>query len=530
MVLLRNDDVLPLTPSELRKVAVIGPNAGRAVIMGGGSASLPVPELRSPLDALRDRLGPNVEIVHEPGVDISLTTPAVPGSMLSADGEPGVAVELFAFDDLGGEVLHRDRFASGSITWFMGTTPAEVGSTFAYRASAELAVETAGLWRLSLVQTEPARLLIDGEVVLDGHGQDLPSGPDFFGMGKRELTHDLELDPTRPIRIELESTVTSSGLMVGAKLGLRRALPTDAIDRAVAAAADADAVIVVVGTDADWETEGGDRESMNLPGRQDELVARVLEVAPDAVVVLNVGAPVAVPWADRCRALLQSWFGGVEMAEALVDVLLGECRPRRPAAHDDPGPAGGQPELGELPRRERPHPLLGGRARRLPLVRVAGIDVAFPFGHGLSYSRFEIGVPDLSASTFSPGGTLQVRVPVTNVGDRTASEVVQLYVAPRRPKAFRPPKELKAFAKVTLAPGESTVVELELDDRAFARWSDADPDFVALVERVTTQAAWMKPPQGPFARGWVVDPGAHDLLIGRSSVDIAQVVTIDVAN
>ena len=195
MVLLRNDDVLPLTTSELRKVALIGPNAGRAVIMGGGSASLPVPELRSPLDALRDRLGPDVEVVHEPGVDISLTTPAVPGSMLSADGEPGVAVELFAFEDLGGEVLHRDRFASGSITWFMSNTPAAVGSTFAYRASAELAVETAGLWRLSLVQTEPARLKIDGEVVLDGHEQDLPSGPDFFGMGKRELTYDLELDP-----------------------------------------------------------------------------------------------------------------------------------------------------------------------------------------------------------------------------------------------------------------------------------------------------------------------------------------------
>ncbi len=204
MVLLRNDDVLPLTASELKRVAVIGPNAGRAVIMGGGSASLPVPELRSPLDALRDRLGPNVEIVHEPGVDISLTTPAVPGSMLSADGEPGVAVELFALDDLGGEVLHRDRFASGSITWFMGTTPAEVGDTFAYRASAELAVETAGLWRLSLVQTEPARLLVDGEVVLDGHGQELPAGHDFFGMGKRELTHDLELSPDRPIRIELD--------------------------------------------------------------------------------------------------------------------------------------------------------------------------------------------------------------------------------------------------------------------------------------------------------------------------------------
>ncbi len=529
MVLLRNDDVLPLAESTLRKVAVIGPNAGRAVIMGGGSASLPVPELRSPLEALRDRLGADVEIVHEPGVDISLTTPEVPESLLSADGEPGLVVEYFALDDLGGTVVHRGRAATGSVTWFTGTTPPEVGSAFAYRASAELRVETAGYWRLSLVQTDPARVLIDGEVVLDGHGQDLPPGHDFFGMGKRELTHDLELSPDRPVRVELESTVSGGGLLVGAKLGLRPALPVDAIDRAVAAAAEADAVIVVVGTDSDWETEGGDRESMNLPGRQDELVTRVLEVAPDAVVVLNVGAPVAVPWADRCRALLQSWFGGVEMAEALVDVLLGASDPGGRLPTTIPVRIEDNPSWGNFPAES-------GRIRYAEGVLVGyrwyesrSIDVAFPFGHGLSYSRFEIGVPDLSAPTFSPGGALQVRVPVTNVGDRAGSEVVQLYVAPRRPKAFRPPKELKAFAKVTLAPGESTVVELELDDRSFARWSDSDPDFAGLVERVTAQVAWMKPPQAAPAPGWAVDPGPHDLMIGRSSADIAQVVTVDVA-
>ncbi len=286
---------------------------------------------------------------------------------------------------------------------------------------------------------------------------------------------------------------------------------------------------MVVGTDSDWETEGGDRESMNLPGRQDELVARVLEVAPDAVVVLNVGAPVAVPWADRCRALLQSWFGGVEMAEALVDVLLGECDPGGRLPTTIPVRLEDNPSWGNFPAEN-------GRIRYAEGVLVGyrwyesrDIDVAFPFGHGLSYSSFEIGVPDLSAATFSRGDTLHVRVPVTNVGDRTASEVVQLYVAPRRPKAFRPPKELKAFAKVTLAPGESTVVELELDDRSFAWWSDADPEFAALVERVATQAAWMRPPDAPSERGWVVDPGAHDLMIGRSSADIAQVVTVDVS-
>jgi hypothetical protein len=105
---------------------------------------------------------------------------------------------------------------------------------------------------------------------------------------------------------------------------------------------------------------------------------------------------------------------------------------------------------------------------------------------------------------------------------------VQLYVAPRRPKAFRPPKELKAFAKVALEPGGSAVVELELDDRSFARWADPDPALAELVARQTVQAAWIRPPADVGERGWVVDPGPHDLHIGRSSADIAHVVTVEV--
>jgi beta-glucosidase len=527
-VLLRNDGVLPLERTTLKRVAVIGPNAARAVIMGGGSASLPVPEVRSPLDALRARLGHEVEVVHEAGVDISLTTPEIPAELLSAEGEAGMVVEYFGVDDLGGRTLHRGRVGTGTVTWFAGNTPAEVGPTFAYRAFADLTVETVGHWTLSLVQTEPARLLVDGEVVLDGFARDLPPGHDFFGMGKRELAHVLELSPGRPVRIELQSVVTTTNLMVGSKLGIRPALGADGLERAVAAVRDADAVVVIVGTDADWECEGGDRDSMSLPGDQDELVTRVLEAAPDAVVVLNVGSPVATPWAGRCRALLQCWFGGVEMSDALVDVLLGDAEPGGRLPTTVPVQLEDNPTWGSFPAE-------GGRIRYREGVLVGyrwyesrGIGVSFPFGHGLSYSRFEIGEPELSSDVFVLGGGLRVRVPVTNVGDRPGSEVVQLYVAPRRPKAFRPPKELKAFAKVALEPGGSAVVELELDDRSFARWADPDPALAELVARQTVQAAWIRPPADVGERGWVVDPGPHDLHIGRSSADIAHVVTVEV--
>jgi beta-glucosidase len=528
-VLLRNEGVLPLTAERLRRVAVIGPNADRAQIMGGGSASLPAHHLRSPLAALRDRLGDQVEIVHEPGVDISLTTPEVPASWLTgADGAPGMTVDFYAVDDLGGTVLASGRRDAGTAVWFGAPTP-EVGPVFSSRATATLRSDRAGRWLVSLVQTGPSRLLVDGRVLLDGTVAELPAGHDFLGLGSRELTAELDLDPARPVEIVVEHTNRAPGLVAGTKVGVRPAPPADGIERAVAAAEGADAVIVVVGTDADWESEGSDRTSMHLPGAQDELVERVLAVAPDAVVVINTGAPVALPWADHARALLQIWFGGQEMADAMVDVLLGDADPGGRLPTTIPEAVEHNPSFGNFPA-ENGRIVYGERL----LVGYRWYDarqlrVRFPFGHGLSYTTFELGPPSCSSNRFVPGGTLSVEVPVTNTGDRRGSEVVQLYVAPIRPLLSRPPKELKAFAKVELDPGETTTVRFELGDRAFAYWQPGDPDAERLGELLATQVAWVRPPSGlGRARGWAVDAGPHRLLIGRSAANIAHVLTVDI--
>jgi beta-glucosidase len=526
-VLLRNDGVLPLDPGPSTSVAVLGPNAARAVIMGGGSASLPVPEPRTPLEALRDRLGPDVRVAHEPGVDIALTTPEVPGEWLRADGDPGWVVELFPLGAAEGEPVRTLRVASGSVAWVL-RGPAGVDETFAWRARGELVVPGGGRYTLSLAQTEGAVLVLDGEVVIDGRDRDLPAGHDFFGMGRQEQTAVVELAPDRPVPIELRSQVSEPASVMGAKVGLRPALPVDAMERAVAAAAEADVVVLVVGTDGEWESEGHDRASMDLPGAQDELVERVLAVAPDAVVVLNAGSPVSLPWADRCRALLQCGFGGLEMAEALADVLLGAAEPGGRLPTTIPRRVEDNPSWGNFPGE-------GGRIRYGERMLVGhrwydsrGIDVAFPFGHGLSYTDFTIGVPEVASSTFDPAGTLAVRVPVTNVGGRGGSEVVQLYVAPRAPGAFRPPRQLEAFAKVHLEPGRSATVELVLDGRSFARWADTDPAYLALLDRQAVQAPWLPPPGAVEPTGWVVDEGTYDLQVGRSSADIAHVVPIEV--
>jgi len=216
------------------------------------------------------------------------------------------------------------------------------------------------------------------------------------------------------------------------------------------------------------------------------------------------------------------------MAEALADVLLGVCDPGGRLPTTIPHRLEDNPSWGNFPG-------TGGRTLYGERVLVGyrwyesrSIDVAFPFGHGLSYSHFEFGVPVLSRSSFTPGEKLSVRVPVTNVGSRSGAEVVQLYVEPPASAAFRPVKELKGFAKVHLEPGESTFVDLELDVRSFARWAEPDDSFRSAIARQKTDAPFMPPIQNVDAPGWIVDSGSAALHIGQSVADISHVVTIDV--
>ncbi len=265
-------------------------------------------------------------------------------------------------------------------------------------------------------------------------------------------------------------------------------------------------MVVVVGTNDDWETEGRDRTTMHLPGGQDELVARVVAANPNTVVVVNTGAPVAMPWADDARAVLQAWFGGQEMANALADIVVGESEPGGRLPTTLPVLLEHNPSFGNFPGengevRYGEGVLVGYRwyeARQLP--------TRFPFGHGLSYTSFALGEPEVQTR----GDRVMVSVPVTNTGSRRGSEVVQCYVGPPRPaRLTRPPKELKAFAKVALDPGEEATVTLELDERAFAYWDPGDP-------RVADATA-----------GWRVDAGEYTLHVGRSSADIASVLTVE---
>jgi beta-glucosidase len=313
---------------------------------------------------------------------------------------------------------------------------------------------------------------------------------------------------------------------------------TAQLDEAVEAARWADTVIVVVGTDDLVESEGYDRDSMALPWRQDELVEAVLRAHPSAIVVVNSGSVVDLPWADGAAAILQTWFGGQELASALADVLFGDADPGGRLPTSWPLRLEHTPAFGNFPGENSVVRYSEGLLVGYRWYEIRHLPVRFPFGHGLSYSTFRIGKPVLSQGQVPFGGRLTVEVPVTNTGERRGSEVVQLYVAP--PGAgithagwrFRPARELKAFAKVRLDPGETATVMLDLGPRAFAHYDSADPGWPELSARKPGHVFLHRPSRPALHRatsGWYITEGTYEIHIGRSSADAAHVLPVEVA-
>jgi len=504
MVLLRNDGLLPVDASGVRSVAVVGPNADRAQIMGGGSASLSVHYRITPLEAIKQQLGDQVSVSHARGCDIDRTVPPLGGrSIVGADGSPGLDVEFFADPDFAGPVVHRGRVSQSRLLMLGAPNENVPAEDFSLRASGRFTPAENGIHTFTLIQAGRARLIVDGTVLIDGIADPPGRGSDFFGFGSAEASADVELASTRPIEVVIEYSSSHSAVVHGVKIGCQVPTPSDLLDRAVEEARAADLAIVVVGTNDDWESEGHDRTSLALPGAQDELVRRVLEANPRSVIVLNTGAPVTMDWADDCRALLQMWYGGQEMANALADVVFGEAEPggRLPTTfplqlEDNPSFDNFPGDKGEV--RYEEGVLVGYR-----WYDSQGIATRFPFGYGLSFTTIDLSAPQVSSDAFTPGDVLTVGVQADNVGTRAGSEVVQCYVAPIEPHVIRPRMELKAFSKVRLDPGSTAEVHFELDDRAFAYWD-------------------------PSTSEWRIDSGRYELRIGRSSADIAHVIPITV--
>ena len=249
------------------------------------------------------------------------------------------------------------------------------------------------------------------------------------------------------------------------------------IAEAVAAAQAADTAVVFAGLPDSYESEGYDRTHMRLPECQNRVIAAVAAANPRTVVVLHNGSPVEMPWIGQVPAVLEAYLGGQAVGMAEIRVLFG-----------DVNPSGHLPESFPVKLEDNPSFLYyGGEGNRTEYREGVFVgyryydrkkmDVLFPFGYGLSYTSFDFSGLKLSADSIRDTETVTVTATVTNTGSRAGKTVVQLYVGDPESTPLRPVRELKGFAKVELAPGESREVSFELDRRAFAWWNSELHDW-----------------------------------------------------
>ena len=258
------------------------------------------------------------------------------------------------------------------------------------------------------------------------------------------------------------------------RVGLSPVVGEETMARAVALAARAQTALLFVGRSGEWDGEGLDRSSIELPLQQNELITRVAAVNPNTVVVLQSGSPVAMPWLDQVAAVLQAWYPGQEAGNSIADVLLGKAEPggRLPQTfphrlEDDPAFLNYPGEAGHVRYGEGIY--LGYR-----YYEKKKIAPLFPFGHGLSYTQFQCGALKLDAARLAPGDYIEVSIDVSNVGARAGSTVLQFYLRDQEASVSRPEKELKAFIKCHLSPGETRAVTASFDMRALAFFESFD--------------------------------------------------------
>ncbi|GAB1310840.1 hypothetical protein MFIFM68171_01050 [Madurella fahalii] len=497
LTLLKNEgSILPINP-KTAKVAVIGPNANRAIAGGGGSASLNPYYTTLPLDSIRKVA--EQPVTYSMGCHIHKWLPVASPYCSDKTGKQGVTIEWFKGDKFQGQPVVIQRRTNTDLFLWDSAPLADVGREWSAIATTYLTPTSTGKHTISFMSVGPGKLFINGRLALNLW--DWTQEGEAMFEGSIDYLVDVNMEANRPVELRVEMTNELRPLAKqkqfnmthkygGCRIGFKEEDQVDYLQEAVDAAKAADVAVVIVGLDAEWESEGYDRKTMDLPsdGSQDRLVEAIVKANPRTVVVNQSGSPVTMPWADRVPAIIQAWYQGQEAGNALADVLFGlknpsgklPCTfPRRledtPAYHNWPG-ENLQVVYGE-------GMYIG--YRHYDRVKVAPL---FPFGHGLSYTTFEYGRPSLSAKVLHPGGSLELTVGVSNVGAVAGLETVQVYVRDVKSRLPRPEKELVAFEKVHLDVGETKHLRIGLDkyavgyfDTAVGKWVAEEGLFEALI-------------------------------------------------
>lgn len=409
IVLLKNEgDILPLSPS--KKTLVIGPNANIATYCGGGSACLPAYYTVTPLQGIKNRCAGGVSFSQ--GAYGHKELPLLGEHLITEDGKPGYTFRVYKEpSSVKGRVAVDTLHMISTSAFLMDYTHPEISGDLYYITMDGIFVPpTTGVYDLGLTVAGTGLLYVDGELIVDNK-TDQRQGTSFFGIGTPEergsvymnagqryhIYVDFGTAPTSDLKLHGVVSFGPGGLRLG---GCPRIDPEQAIKDAVELASQADQVVVCVGLSGEWESEGFDRPDMHLPPMSDELVQRVLEVRPNAVIVVQSGTPVTMPWAHDAKALLHAWYGGNEGGNGIADVLFGDVNPvslqacrvsslatklltigRAPcpvcqAPSIVSSNSRTKPVIPKLPLRGRPCAVRRGCLRRLPLLRESQSDAS----------------------------------------------------------------------------------------------------------------------------------------------------------
>ena len=473
-VLLKNaGNVLPLNSD--RSVALIGPSAATPMTGGGGSAGVAPLSSVSPVDAI-SRRGVTLNYAQGMGpVDLG-PQPALPTYTVTADnGSLGWTARYYANTTWSGDPTLTRTEANVEMDPSGGTPAAGLPPTgWSIRWTATVTAPVTGDYTFNLTNHARAGLYLDGTRVIN-------NGGGFPGVTRSATVH---LDGGTQHAIRVDWAKPDGQAMIELAWTPPADTPNVGIEQAVAAAKKSDVAVVFA---SNKDTEAIDRTDLGLPGYQDALIEAVAAANPHTVVVLDTGGPVTMPWLDDVAGVLEAWYPGEEDGNAAAAVLYGDV---------DPGgrlPITFPKSLADTPA-DTPaqYPGVNGVATYSEGLDVGyrhydadGIEPLFPFGYGLSYTTFRL--DDLSVH----GPT--VGVDVTNTGQRTGTQVVQVYVGGA--DGVNPPRRLEGFAKVSLRPGEQRHVVVHLDAQAFAHWD-------------TTTQSWLTP------------PGNYTVYAGTSSRDL----------
>ncbi len=504
VTLLKNEDqILPLNPDKIKTVLVLGDNAIHKHCSGGGSARARPKYEISPLEGIENLLGNGVKVTFRniqgaedqikqiPETWIRTLDPTAKRTGL---GQPAFKVEYFNNTELSGAPVHIGYDKNIQFNKDKTSVPEGVrNNNFSVRWSATISPNQSGEYELGAAIDDGVRIFVNNKLVAEN----------WKAGGRRIVKGKIQLDRNKEYNLRVEYLEFAGAAVC--EFGMIQDAVRD-FSALAAEAKKADAVIYFTGNNHIYvtpviESEGCDRKQMDLHKHDDQAIASLLKDRPDMVVVNLSGSPVAMPWINETKALVQTYFNGQEGGTAIANVLFGNVNPSGKLTFTIPkkltdSPAHALDDYNNKHMNYKEGVFVGYR-----WFDAKNIEPQFPFGHGLSYTTFAISKPELSSSRMEKDGRIAVRVAVKNTGHAAGAEVVQLYVAPPKSNIERPVRELKDFGKVFLQPGETKSVEMQLTWRDLAYWDTP-------------------------AHGWNVIPGTYQVEIGSSSREIKHTLPL----